>query len=343
MKQLIITAILIFIISVSCSKEEILIDNSILDAAFIIQREENSLEMLDFKNNNLTFTPIELGTYIGKIDLIKKFRGKYYMLGQSGSRILVLENINATSIIEIDFGYANLIVKDMCFPNATDCYVVDKITPIVKIIDLTTNQLTNIEIQLPAAGSSIAGIGNQVYVTIPSKDLVVVIDTRTNSIVEQISIAGKPSIVDFSYNGRFAIVVSIGDGKEPPYNQATPAMLTTIDLETRRILKNNILTGREETASKLIPNAMVVTDKYVYISAINIDGDAGGYRISATNYTTTNMIVRNSCNNIIKNWNNVLFITKNTEQQLNCLLYNSNTNKIVADINIDKFNSACEK
>ena len=345
MKQLILIKILILTLCISCSNEEVLINNSdSLNDSYLIQRESNRLEILSLKNSILTFDEsIELGMNIGKIELIKKFRGEYYLLNKELGKIFVLKNINSPIVTEITMNEEVVAVEDICFPNATDCYIIDNNSASVRIIDLTTNQLTNIEIKLPGIGSSIAGAGNQIYVTIPTKNLVAVIDTRTNLIIEQISVAGNPSIVDISYDGRFAIVIATGDGKEPPYNKPpTAARIITINLDTRKIARDNILTGKEEIGTKLIPNAMVVFDRYIYISAVNIDGGAGGYRVSSSNYATTSVVVRNSCTDVIKGLYSVLFI-EDKGQQLNCLLLNPNNSKMSSEMAIDTFYSGCEK
>ena len=347
MKRLNFIVIIILFITAACSNDEPLIDNSITDVSFIIQRKINTLEVLNFRGNP-TLTDIELGIDIGKIDLMKKFREKYYLINKSLRSVFVLEDIDNPIITTINFinpADSNLVIKDICFPNATDCYVIFDNASIVRIIDLTTNQLTNVEIELPDVASSIAGIGNQVYVTIPNRNLVIVIDTRINSIVSQITISNRPTFVDFSHNGRHAIVISVGEGKSaPPYNNTTSAMISTIDLGTKNVLRNNILTNSAETASKLIPNAMIVFDRFIYISAENIDGGAGGYRISTTNYSTTNAIVRTPCDYVVKNWNNLLFIVKNASQEINCLLFAAGNNRNIKELNIGfEFYSACEK
>ena len=336
--------ILLFISFVSCSNEEPLLDNSTTDVSFIIQRATNSLEILHFKNsNNPTFTPIELETYIGEIVLMKKFRDKYYLLNKQRQKIFVLENISAPNITEIDFSFTNIIVNDFCFPNATDCYIVEKSSN-VRVIDLTTNKLTNIEIKLSGIGSSIAGIGNQVYVTIPDKNLVEVIDTRTNSVDAKINVSNRPTIVNFTNNGKYAVVIATGDGKDSSStSEPTSAMINVIDLETRNIYKNSILTGREQTAKDLKPNKMVITSQFIYISATTKNNVAGGYRISASNFSTTSMMIRNDCNSVIKNYNSVLFV-ENTEQSDSFILFNSTNNEKVAEQNVGSiFNSACEK
>ena len=332
----VILLILTSIIIVACSHEEPLIDNSKTNVSFIIQRNINTLEILDF-NDNPTFTNIELEKNIGKIDLMKKFRNKYYLVNKEMKKVFVLENINIPTINEIDFSFNGLIVKDICFPNATDCYIIYENSANVGIIDLTTNEITNIEIELSDIASSIAGLGNQIYVTIPNKNLVEIIDTRTNDIVSKITISNSPSIVDFSDNGRSAIVISRGDAN-------TSAMINIIDLETKQITRTNILTGNQQNAINIIPNAMVVDSRYIYITAINNkSNDGGAFRISASNYLSSSVLIRNSCNNVIKNYNSALFI-EDTGENEKFVLFNTSNNKKVAELNVGSiFYSACEK
>jgi len=335
MKKIILFT-LILTINVACSNEEPLIDNSKNNASFLIQRDMNTLEVLDF-NDDVTFTNIELpqNLNIGKIDLMKKFRGKYYLVNKELKKVFVLENINVPLITEIDLNPS--IIKDICFPNATDCYIIYENSAKMGIIDLTTNEITNIEIALSGIASSIAGLGNQVYVTIPAKNLVEVIDTRTNSVVSQISVSNNPSIVDFSENGKNAIVISTG-------NTNTPAMINVIDLETKQIIKSNILTGKEQTAINVIPNAMIVCSQYIYITAKNSgNNDGGAFRIASSNYLTSSVLIKNSCNNVIKNYHTALFI-EDTGENEKFVLFNTTNNKKITELNVSSvFYSACER
>lgn len=334
----IIPIILTLIIIAACSNEEPFIDNSKNNVSFIIQRNINTLEVLDFNDVNVTFTNIELEKNIGKIDLIKKFRGYYYLVNKEMKNIFILKNINPPLVNEIDFFSNGLIVNDICFPNATDCYIIYENSAKVGVIDLTTNEITNIEIPLSDIPSSIAGLGNQIYVTIPTKNLVEVIDTRTNNVVSQINISNSPSIVDFNYNGESAIVISKGDANKP-------AMISIINLETKQITRSNILTGNEQTAINIMPNAMIVGSRYVYVTATNVKHNNGGaFRIASSNYLTTSVLIKNSCNNVIKNYNSALFIEVDENNNEKFVLFNTNDNKKIKELNVGSvFYSACEK
>jgi DNA-binding beta-propeller fold protein YncE len=103
--------------------------------------------------------------------------------------------------------------------------------------------------------------------------MVYVADTRSNTIVDSISITGRPTFIAATLDGEFFVVISIGNGKtETNSINPTAATLTTIETATRKISVSYDIGGSEKTATNIYPTGLAISDKNVYISSINLSG-----------------------------------------------------------------------
>ncbi|MDR0926205.1 MAG: hypothetical protein LBO69_00375 [Ignavibacteria bacterium] len=263
MKHAFYISILIVLLT-SCSSDEPYIDNFTASLSFIVQMSDGTLQRIA-KDNSIT--QIELGdANIGQISKIKKFRGKYYLISETKRKVFILTE-KTYELAEVDYSEYGFTPADICFPNATDAYVIDKNYGIVTIIDLTTNQLASIRITIDDAAGSIDGTGNQVYVTLPQMDVVSVIDTRTNTVVDNISVPNSPTYVAFTDDGTSAVVLS-----------TTLPNVSVVDVTNRNVKTELTLGGANTDASKkIMPTAIISSPTYMYITANN--GTTSGYAL----------------------------------------------------------------
>jgi YVTN family beta-propeller protein len=253
----------------SCSNEEIFIDNYKNDSEYVFQCDENSLNKLSMLDTSIS--SVDLGEInIGKIDVIKKFRNKYYLISTQQNKIFVYSN-KLIFINEVDYSHLGITPIDICFPNATDGYVIHKNDSIITILDLTNNIISGIQINIDGMPEKIDGIGNQIYVTIPAKNLVDVIDTRTNKVETSISIENRPTFVEITNDGMNAVIVSTGNGKiENTPSEKTEARVTIIDVTNHSIKTNFILGNNSENSQNILPTNITSTPKNIYITATNL-------------------------------------------------------------------------
>jgi len=289
---ILLTALLIL---ASCSNEELLIDRYSNDISFIYQTSSGTLKKRTTANEIIS--EINLQNFnIGKIDVMKKFREKFYLISSENKKIFVITE-KTEQIEEIDYSSLGLVPVDICFPNATDAYVAHSNDSCVTVIDLTNNIISGIRISVSGLAGRIAGVGNQVHITIPNKNLVEIIDTRTNKVEYTLSVSDKPTFIEFIDDGTKSVVVSLGNGKDNSTQEMTPAKLFIIDAsvidatEPKIITETNIGGNSERT---IIPTSIAISPRFIYISATNNSSSSTVWRVSTSNFRSMVSMSRNN-------------------------------------------------
>ena len=101
-------------------------------------------------------------------------------------------------------------------------------------------------------------MGNQVCAVIPSKNLAVVVDTRTNEITDTIPTSASPLYVAADAPNEQFVVVCVGDGKLNTSAPTNPVM-QFIRPSTARVIATVDISGRATNAALQRPRGLVVT------------------------------------------------------------------------------------
>ena len=307
-----------------CSNEEIFVDRYEDNISFLFQPASDTLKKISISDNSLS--EINLQNFsIGKIDAIKKFRWKFYLVASEKKKIFVITE-NTYEITEIDYSALNLTPIDICFPNATDGYVAHSNDSCVTILDLTNNIISGIRIAVSGNAARIAGVGNQVHITIPDKNLVEIIDTRTNKVENALLVADRPTFVEFLDDGTKSVVVSIGNGKENNSQaEMTFAKVSIIDAIAPKVESAINIGGSNEIA--IVPTGIAVSPRFVYISAQN-SSSSTVWRIATSNLRNMISMSRNSTSFVgySRAYNIVYLLEETIRNQHQMTLFNGTTN-----------------
>jgi len=327
---IVISQLAALMIFTSCSNEEVLIDRYSNDISFLFQTSNDTLKKISTADNSIT--KINLQNFnIGKIDVMKKFRGKFYLVSSENQKIFII-NEKTFEIEEVDYSHLNLVPIDICFPNATDGYVAHSNDSCITILDLTNNKISGIRIQVRGIAGKIAGAGNQVHLTIPSKNLVEVIDTRTNKVENSLTVSCKPTFIEFVDDGTKSVVVSIGNGKEINSTQEiTPAKFFVIDATEPKIITEMNIGSNNEVS--IIPTSIAVSPRFVYISATNNSSTATVWRIATSNFGSMVSMSRNNSSFIgYSRKHDIVYMLEETNRNQNQMTLLTGTNSRIKTV-----------
>ena len=346
MKNNFISLYISFLLTVclsSCSQDDILVDNTGVNEKFLLQisshtLKDTSLKIFNVVDGSLPLIDLNLDCEIDSVRLIKNFRGNYFVF--SGHRIIIINNDAIMSFLDgaigtistriIDFTDIGIVPQSICFPNATDAYITFVGSKEIRILDLTNFTLPSLLISIGhgsinSYAGNIAGYGNQVYVLSPGNNLVYIIDTRYNTVVDSIKIKNTPKFIEFTNNGQYCVIVS---DKEP--------CLSVIEVATRKIHTERNILNNDETNSSITPTSLSMSNNFVYVSCIKESNNmgAGCVRISTSNFRTSTIVSTNSCDFVYYSpkYNSLVIGERNQQQFINDLIafkiINQQSNKL---------------
>jgi len=340
MKKILVQAslLLILLFTSFCSQDDPLIDNTIRNDTYLLQRTTNTLEVLSYSNSS--FTNITFDINIGTINLIKKFRDKYFLINQNAQKIFIIEtadiskflskSISKVNVFTIDFSDKNLTPSSICFPNATDAYIAFSNTDYISILDITNNTMSGVKIQIEGVPAQINSYGNQIFVAIPSKNSVNIIDTRLNIVVDSVSVSNRPTFVEFVANGTQCAVVAKGD------DSSQQPKLFVIDVITREIIVERNLIENDQNIN-LIPTSITASQNSLFVACHNTaKNEYGALRIPLSNYRSSVTLLRNDCN-FVGNSNayHTIYFVESAPTSPNITFFSSSNFSRLKVINID--------
>lgn len=201
----------------------------------------------------------------GKIENVVSFRDILYVFIPDSNKIVLTDVENYEKILIIDFSADSLEPIDICFPNSTDGYIIFRNKPVVHLLDITTNIVAR-KIDIDGIAADIDCAGNQVFVALPGKNLVSVIDSRTHKQEAVIGVNPVPSFIGISHDGKYAFVVSLGYGKTDGM-QKSPAILSFVDISTRQVTKTFEISSASSSAIDEVPVGIAVsTDRMLFLA-----------------------------------------------------------------------------
>jgi hypothetical protein len=251
----------------SCSPEEPLV-NSFVDEWRLLSTSGNQ---------NLVVAQIPEGTSanvnpnnvdFGNSPSMVRFRNNVYIYSNNRPWIVVYDAEKLTYSDTI-FTFGKLDgITDLCFANATTAYAVSSTNKCIGVIDLTTSTVAS-TIKTPGAARQIACLGNQIAATVPDSNVVIILDSRTNTIVDNLTVHDAPWYIRDDAAANVFCVVSLGSGKVDRDSATTPK-ISFISPTTREVLKALDLTVKVSEGPKQFPRGLIVSSSqqaYVPVQA----------------------------------------------------------------------------
>ncbi len=195
----------------------------------------------------------------GKVEKIAEFGMHLFLFIPTKNKIVVINSADFKKQAVVDYSASGKTPTGICFPNATDAYITFANDSTVELLDMTNFKIAR-TISVGKKPVSIASSGNQIYVVNKDDNTVSVIDSRTHKVEATLQVPVNPFFVDFSADGAFAVIISIGAGKTDTLKK-TAAMVTVINVNTRTIVKSQNLGTSSADAVNQIPLGLTVTEK----------------------------------------------------------------------------------
>lgn len=255
-------AILVALV-IGCSPDEPII-NSYVDEWRLVSVNDNK-ELTSFVvPNGETSKANPNNVDFGSSPSMIRFRDNIYIFSQDRPWIVVYD---AEKLVYTDtiFTMQQLDgIADLCFANATTAYATSPANKCIGVIDLTASKVASL-ITTQGAPRQIACLGNQICATIPDSNVAIIIDSRSNTIVDKISVGEKPWFVRDDPSANVFCIVSLGAGKVDASQQTTPTV-SFLSPTTREILKSLDVTIKVSDGPKQFPRGLAITStQYAYI------------------------------------------------------------------------------
>jgi hypothetical protein len=288
MKRLLV--ILGLITLLGCSSDERIVDNS-QSGVFVLTVTEGNLPKVakhDVNQGELISDDIFAGisdvSFNSKIDKINGYRDYIYILQAELNSITIINKSDYSLQKQIDLSTQGLEPIDICFPNATDAYILCKDKVI--IFDITVLEPA-ITIDLGVEATAINCFGNQVFTANTMDNSVSLLDTRQRNIYAKIDVNPYPIAVDILNDGTTIGVLCAGFGKYDE-RELTSSYIDYIDIPTQTNTLQLPLDVGNVSSVDLIPKDMVVTSEdWIYVIAKELF-----FRVDLKNRTSIEYVSR---------------------------------------------------
>lgn len=198
-------------------------------------------------NNKIT----QLATYLQNI----------YVVIPEDFKVLVLDRSTFKLLAEFNFKEENKAPRKVVFANATEAYLIFDDYEYVYLVDTYFNKIAR-KIQLDGKPSDIVAVGNQVYITLPLKNQVSILDTRTHKIENNIQVDNVPYLIQKNADGSKMLVLNAGIGKVPgDFREAISyPSVTMIDFKTNAVVSTHELKPPKIDLLKEYPKMFIITN-----------------------------------------------------------------------------------
>lgn len=247
----------------SCSRDEKLIDNTIDNWKLLVSviDENPRIELISLPDRSVINSDIFFSgnseKLKGIVTKIVEFRDNLYLFIPNLSLIEIINKETFKRVATLDFSVLNLSIGDICFPNATDAYLTHPNDSSVSLIDLTNFKIAR-NIKVGKGPNGIMCAGNQIFVTNALDNTVSIIDSRTHKEEAVKSVAPFPMYVDVTLNGKYAIAISVGNGKLDTLAPKSPAIASYINISTRNIDYTKEIGNSTVKAIDAFPKGIVI-------------------------------------------------------------------------------------
>ncbi len=269
MKVGIIALILsLFLIVISCSDEKLITEISPEKQILVASFDGNvaKLSRLSFPNGEVIKNDAYLeanGKQISnnKITQVATYLQNIYVVIPEDYKVLILDRTTFKLVAEFSFIDENKMPRKVVFANATEAYLIFDDYEYVFLIDTYYNKIAR-KIPLDGTPSDILAVGNQIYFTIPLKNQLSILDTRTHKIENIVQIDNVPYLVQKNADGSKILVLCAGIGKVPgDFREAISSpSVSVLDFNSNSILSTHDIKPPKVDLLKEYPTMFIITN-----------------------------------------------------------------------------------
>lgn len=255
--------ILLVAFATGCSPDEPIV-NSFVDEWRLVAVNSNKEMSATVVPNGETASVNPGNVDFGDNPSMVRFRENIYIFSSNRPWIVVYD---AEKLVYTDTIFTTQQldgIADLCFANATTAYATSPTNECIGVIDITASKVASI-IKTQGAPRQIACLGNQICATIPDSNVAIIIDSRSNSIVDRISVGVQPWFVRDDPGANVFCIVSLGGGKVDSSPLSTPT-ISFLSPTTREILKSLDVTVKVSDGPKQFPRGLAISaTQFAYI------------------------------------------------------------------------------
>ncbi len=260
--------IILVLVVFSCSEERI-VDNSVFEQKFLLatDEEKSALILYDSRNGileNDVYQKNNSKSLQGKVTAIKEWGNLLFLIMSEDYIVEIINKNNFTNVATIDFSKTQSKPTDISFVNSTDAYISFSNDSVIVLYDLYNFKIAR-QINVDNISVDLVAAEQFVYVTNQNNDRISIIDSRTDEIINFVSVKPVPAIVDYSETFGKVAVVSLGNGKIDE-EQKTGAYLTILDVNSQSKTSEILISSNSLDASEILPENMIIAGTYCFIS-----------------------------------------------------------------------------
>lgn len=240
------------VLSLSCNKEERLIDNSVnANDLYLANSESNDVSIYEYPAMKLLKADLLESNGIdnnSSISNIREFQNKVYIVIPNENKMVVLDSEADTLIAVNQFPDSSGPV-DISFTNIADGFVTFRNAPNVANYDLVYNEIVRY-IDGSSTISSINSIGSFIYLTEPQSNSISVVDIRNYQESAEIKLPTPPKTASITSKNELIVVTdkhSNDDDQIPAkihyINPGSNTIRASFDFGDTRINANDVTTN----------------------------------------------------------------------------------------------------
>lgn len=229
---------------------------------FVGTKEPTKIKLIEIPSNNI----VEVDAYfkangesLDTIANIIEYGESLFILQMNLGKVTIVNSRSLSKIDEIKFFNRNPI--GIAFPNATTAFVSFSNHPGTDVIDLTNNKIAR-SIQLPFNSGKTISVGFYVFILHPYNNAMTIIDSRTFSIVQTISLPDLPIDIEASSTLDYLYVLCVGNGKIDTTQTKTPAKVVVIPISDFSQRNDFEITVGTFKSIDIIPYGLSISNKY---------------------------------------------------------------------------------
>lgn len=197
---------------------------------FVATQNPNKIKLIESPSNKIVEDDAFFkanGESLDTIANIVEFGESLFIMQMNSGKITIVNSLSLSKIAEITLFNKNPI--GIAFPNATTAFVSFSNQPSVDVIDLTNYKIAR-SIQLPFNSGKAIAVGYYIFILHPYNNAMTIVDSRTFSIVQTISLPDLPIDIETNPSLDFVYVLCVGNGKVDTAQTKTSAIISVLQI-----------------------------------------------------------------------------------------------------------------